>query len=108
MNSNANNYSVKVTIGRKSETFTTRCTKQSTAHCAARDHARYAEVPCKIEVLDPNGVTVEVFTVGEESWTFKVLNGASVQEVRRAQRIAEEKAAAKSAAKKSRTRKTAA
>lgn len=92
MNKNTNTvarYSITVRTGRKVEERATRCTNQETAHRVARDIARDAEKACVVELVSPAGTVVERFTVAKDlSNRLEVLNGTSVQAVRRAEREA--------------------
>lgn len=104
---NANTYTVVTRIGRKVvETKVTRCKNQETGHRVAREVAKTAAPKSVVELKDLSGVTVERFTVLEDGMNvLEVLNGKSVQAVRRAQR---EAAAAHETAKAKRNSKKAA
>lgn len=99
--STAVRFTVVVRTGRKVEERATRCTNQETGHRVARDIARDATRACVVELVSPQGEVVERFTVkvskGEVTNRLEVLNGASVQAVRRAERAAT-KGAVKTAA----------
>lgn len=85
----ATRYSIRISSPRGKVTEKgTRCTNQETAHRVARDIARDAEFTKvrRVEVVDPSGEVVERFTITKDTNVLEVLNGASVQAVRRAQR----------------------
>lgn len=91
VNKSATRYSVHIVSPRgKVEERGTRCTNQETAHRVARDIARdasYTKVR-RVELVDPSGEVVERFTISKDGNHLEVLNGKSVQAVRRAQREA--------------------